>query len=256
MRGVQFSSDPYVENLRFRNNIIKTEVQDESTSIAPCVVAHGLSDRADTQLPIIYENNHFISNSVHVRFGDDYAIGGNHRFNNTTLTKFGSRSHYRTIQIGYWVGHTYNNLFVDTTLEGGANLEDNEFSGSGRRNYSVAHSLWIVAKVKGGNFITNQQLTIHDSTGQTYLVSTDSQGKARLELVEYTYQAPQGASSATKTVHSGHELRIDSFSPFSITTELFNSRNTSATAELIEFTLEDPNATIPANPTNLRIIPN
>ncbi len=225
MRGVQFFSDPYVVNLRFRNNIIKTEVQDEVTPPGACVVAQGLSDRYNEQLPILYENNRFISNSVFVKFADDYGGGGNHIFRNNSFEKFGNRSHYHAFRLGYWIYHTIKNRLIDSALNAGVDLEDNVFSGTGMRDYSVGHSLYVIAKRVTGEPIANATLEVEDSTGINYSIQTDGNGLARAELLEYMYAAPQGQPNATKINRTDHQLLISGFEPYLVDAELFEIEN-------------------------------
>lgn len=255
MRGVQFSSDPHVKNLVFRNNTIKTEVQDQLTPIAPCVVGHGLHDRSDQQLPIIYKDNTFITNSVHVRFGDNYASGGNHRFLNNRFIKFGNHPDYHTIRVGYWIQDTYNNAFFDSQLEGGADLENSIFSGSGKRDYSVGHSLHIKALDTSAEPISNQIIEVFDNTGKAFEGQTDADGYLRLELLEYTYAADTGATQASKTERSNHQARTAGYQARPITGNLFAVRNTEETPITLTFFRDDqePDYTAPEKPGNLRI---
>lgn len=250
MRGVQFSSDPHVRNLVFRDNTIKTFVEDENTGFAPCVVAHGLHDRSSEQLPVLYNNNVLMSNSVLVRFGDNYASGGNHQFRNNRLMRLGNDSWFRTLQVGYWIQDTFGNLFIDTVLEGGADLEDSVFSGSGRRDYSVGHSLYIIAQGTSGTTLRNQLIEVHDNTGKTYEVHTDNLGKARLEFLEYTYLADTGQSQAQKTNRSGHRLQSSNILPLVISAETFAIRNNENNPVILTFERENEP---PAAPTNLRL---
>jgi len=222
-RGTQFFSDPHVVNLRFRNNIIKTEVQDDETPIAPCVVAHGQGDRAEDQRPVFYENNLFMTNSVFVRFGDSYACGGNHQFRNNELVRFGQTPDHSAIRMGYWIWPSYGNRFIDTVCGAGVDLEDNVFDGSAsaRLEYSVGHSLYIRAKSSTGETIALDSLWVSDCTGTNYRTRTGADGDARIELLEYTYLAPEGQAHPAREGHSDHTLLVDGYEPFVVTPELF-----------------------------------
>jgi hypothetical protein len=122
MRGVQFSSDPYVENLIFRRNIVKVIAQDSGTIRASAVVTQGNYDRADEHLPIRYENNTFISNRVNVRFGDYYGVGSNHWFIENTFVKRDDSGRYYTFYFENSYPSTHH-IIRDATFEGGASLE-------------------------------------------------------------------------------------------------------------------------------------
>lgn len=238
-RGVQFFSDPYVRNLRFRNNIVKAETQDSQTSDAACVVAHGLSDRAASQLPVIYENNTFIANATHVRFGDDYAMGGNHIFRNNIFRRFGSRSDFKTIRMGFWLWNSYNNRFIDSAVEGGAGVDNWEFLGTGRRDYAVGHSLYLIAQGSGGVPLDLDSLLVSDNTGINYRVQTDATGLARVELIEYAWVANTNAASPTRVNHSGHTLSIPGYLPLVVSPTLFQVANNSSAPTTVTFAADD-----------------
>lgn len=228
MRGTQFFSDPYVVGLIFRANIVKTEVlDDETTSEAACVVGHGNSASADVQLPVRYENNRFISNRLHVRFGDDYAGGGNHQFRWNTFEKIGSRPDYHMIQMGYWTYPSYGNLFIDSETLGGADLEDSEFTGSASVlcDYAVGHSLHVILEDGAGTPLGNRTIAVQDSSGTTFTGTTDADGRARLELLEYTYRKDAGQSNATKILHADHEVLVDGMSAIPLSQQQLEIRD-------------------------------
>jgi hypothetical protein len=222
MRGTQFFSDPHVAGLIFRANTVKTEVlDDETTSEAACVVGHGNADSAGGQLPVRYENNRFISNRLHVRFGDSYAGGGNHQFRWNAFEKIGSRSDYHTIQVGYWTYPSYGNLFIDSETLGGADLEDSVFSGSASVlcDYAVGHSLHVVVNDGTGTPISNRTISLQDSSGTTFSSTTGADGKARLELLEFAYRKDAGQSDATKHLHTNHEVLVEGMSAIPLSEE-------------------------------------
>ena len=229
MRGVQFFSDPHVSGLVFRNNIIKTEVLDDVTEApAACVVGHGLSDRHDTQLPILYRNNRFISNRLHVRFGDSYASGGNHHFRNNTFERLGNRSDYVTIQIGAWIYHSYNNLFLDNAMEEGTDLENNLFDTNRETailEYAVGHSLYILAQTANGDPIVNTPIRVEDNTGTRFEGVTGVSGVSRIELLEYGYEALEGTADPTRVLHENHTINIDGYSPYVVSPSDFAIRD-------------------------------
>lgn len=79
-RGTEFFSDATITNLICRDSVIEVEAEDERTTEIACVVTHGHYQKADTALPVFYENVTLISNLRNVRFGDYYGKGSNHRF--------------------------------------------------------------------------------------------------------------------------------------------------------------------------------
>jgi hypothetical protein len=153
-RGIQFFSDPYVKNLVFRNNIVKAIVQDNETKQVACVVAQGNADRANQMLPILYEDNTFISNVLNVRFGDYYGVGSNHRFVRCKFVRIGDKPRYRTFY--YETGYPCkNHVLLDCTFEGGASLD------------SVG---WADKKAED-DFTVQWTLSIHTSPGATVLIA-------------------------------------------------------------------------------------
>jgi hypothetical protein len=203
-RGIQITSDDHVLNYRVRNNVFKSNTLDASTTPNACVFLMGQENDWANALPVVYEDNVFIANETHVCANDNYQIGGNHQFRNCEFRKFGARATYVTIDIGYYFWDSYGNRFIDCTVSGGANLEDNSFDGSpgGLRNYAVGGAVWIMATSDGSTPITATAVTSDDDTGWASSDTTDGSGVARLELIEYDYEAAAGAGVATRTDHS------------------------------------------------------
>ena len=71
---------------------------------------------------------------------------------------------------------------------------------------------------------------MEDSTGRTFTGSTDHEGRARLELLAYTYVKEAGESAAVKVLHSEHAVVLESHAPVLLTPE----------ALLIRENAEDP----------------
>jgi len=106
-------------------------------------------------------------------------------------------------------------------------LEDNTFFGTGRREYSVGHSLYVVA-MDGDSPIVGDSLDVQDDTGAAYGsfgTRTDANGVARLELLEYTFAAAEGQPDPTRVTHTGHVLLIEGYEPFAVSPELFAIAN-------------------------------
>ena len=210
IRGVQFFSDPYVKNLIFRNNTVKTFADDDKTKDAFCVVGQGLSERYAEQLPIYYNNNTFLSNYGIIQLGDSYGMGGNHQFRNSKFVKLGNNPNYKTVRIGFWTWHSIGNLFIDTKLEGGANFDDFGVSGSGNIDFSVGDSMYLVIKDSAHQIIANQVVEISDSYGKSFSGMTDSLGKIKVEIVKYTF-TKTGTNPGTKVFHTNHAIIMDHY---------------------------------------------
>ena len=214
MRGVQIFSDPYVEGLVFRNNIIKTEVKDSATTEhAACVVAQGNASRSGTHLPVLYQNNRFISNSMMIMFGDSYGNGDNHHFQGCSFEKFGNRSDFLTIQIGYWNQNSLGHHITDSELSGGVDLEDYRITGSpgGQRDFSVGYSVYFTARATDGSLLTGLEVEVEDNRGVSHTVVTDENGQGRLDILEFTINAPPNTSTAQKIMRSGHLVKADGY---------------------------------------------
>jgi len=223
VRGVQFFSDPYVKNLVFRDNTIKVISEDSKTTVGGCVVVHGLAERSPQHLPIFYNNNTFISNTCNVMFGDDYGIGSNHQFRNCRFVRVGNDSRYHTIQAGYWHWPTYNHLFIDSQVEGGASLENYYFKGTGRREYSIGHSLYVEAQSSYGRKLSNKTLTVTDDRGVSGIIQTDAQGRARLDLLERTISSGENQTQVQNTPRRGHAASIVGFDPCALPLNIVNT---------------------------------
>lgn len=231
VRGIQLFSDPYIDNLQCRNNTIKVDIQDDSTPPGACFVLQGTVPASGLELPVYYSGNTLITNSTAVKCGDDYGAGSNHQFRNNTFTKFGSRSNYRTIRMGYFDRNSYANRLIDNTAGAGIDFTNPElFDGStGRRDYSTGHSLYIIAKGSGAAPLPSRTVTLYDNTGLSYTTTTDGSGVARLELVEDFYEALTGAGAITHSTRSGWNVRTSGYSNYTLSGgELSTSNNVGA----------------------------
>jgi hypothetical protein len=250
VRGVQISSDPYVRNLVFSDNTVKAETLDLQTERASCVVAQGIQDRASQLAPVFYRNNTFIANNNHLRFGDSYASGGNHRFEHCRFIKIGNDARFRTIVIGFWIWDTFGNRIIDPVLEGGADLQNPLLEGTGKCDFSVGHFLQIAAKDTSGALIPLAAVEVYDNTGMTAATTTDGGGSAALELLEYTFSNSGGQATLNKSFRSGHNIRIPGYAPVQISAQTFAVRNNQSNPVVLTFR----RAGSPQDPKNLRFI--
>ena len=182
-RGVQFFSDPYVENLRFIDNVIKAGVEDSQTKQLACVVTQGNANRTDSHLPIIYRGNTFISNVCNIRFGDYYGVGSNHHFYGCRFVRVGDDPRYKTFlwDTGY---PCKKHIVRDPVFEGGAGL-DSIHLGDGDHDLTVEWA--VTAKAP-----PETKITVTDKTGtQVFSGNVGKQGAIQVVLGQYT-QAPEG----------------------------------------------------------------
>jgi hypothetical protein len=191
-RGVQFFSDPHVENLVFRNNVIKATVADSQTKQLACVVTQGLQDRTNEHLPIIYKDCTFISNICNVRFGDYYGVGSNHRFYGCKFVRIGQDPRYKTF---LWDTHypSKNHVVLDPTFDGGASLES-ILLGEGDHGLTVKWTVTI--KTAPG-----ASVSIKDADGKdAFTGKADAEGALPVALAECLLTA-QG-----KTLYTPHTI--------------------------------------------------
>lgn len=237
VRGVQMSSSPYITNCRISGNLVKCEIQDLETRGA-CVTAQGTNNQnSPGELPVFYEDNTFLTNDVFVRFGDQYACGGNHRFVNNTFTKFGSLASFKPIRIGYYNLNSYGNRFIDSNLGAGVSLSNVSVEGNpgGVRDYADGHSLWIEARGVGGTPLAATPVTAYDSAGLSYTATTNGSGVARIELINTFYQAGAGATSITTTSRTNHDVRVSGYQPHVFSSGEFAIANNSGSPLVVQF---------------------
>ena len=187
-RGVQFFSDPYVEDLRFVDNVIKAVVEDSETKQFACVVTQGNADRTDKHLPIVYRDNTFISNICNIRFGDYYGVGSNHHFRDCRFVRVGDDPRYRTFlwDTGY---PCKQHVVSDPVFEGDAGLDSIDI-GEGDHDLTVQWT--VTTRAPAGTSIT-----IADKTAaHVFSGIVGEEGAVRVVLSQYT-QTPEGRVSMT-----------------------------------------------------------
>ncbi len=239
-RGVQFSSDPNVKNLVFRDNIVRAIAMDDKTTNdtyheVACVVTQGIPSLASFHEPIVFENNRLISNVLMVRYMDSYGGGSNQDFKNCTFVREGNDSRFKVFRVGWWYWDTINNDVISCRYEGGANPDQYLFDGTGRRELNFGHHLWVRAENQAGRPIVNQKIEALDAVGHTYTGQTDSAGVARLDLIDYTLFAASGSATPIRIGANGHYARIPQYHPTAITPAAMMIRDNAANPHLLTF---------------------
>jgi len=188
-RGFVVGNDMYYYGTTYRDNIVKAELLINSASTswpAVCVAGHGL-DRGGER-PTYHINNTYISNSVNIDFADLYGSGNNNQFWGCNIIKEGSRSDFKTIEIGYSSDSTYNHVFIDCVFSGGAAISDYEVAtgvASAILGYDYGHSLWITATTDGSTaYAEGDSVRVYDATGHTFTGEVGADGLTRIELLE------------------------------------------------------------------------
>jgi len=194
-RGVQFFSDPYVSNLVFEDNVVKSLVRDGGATQAACIVTQGLQDRTEQHLPIMYNNNTLISDICNIRFGDYYGVGSNHRFNGCTFEKVGSNPSYTTFRWDSAYPSKYH-VVRDGVFQGGASLSSIYF-GSGDHSMTVEWTLTVETDA-------DADVTIEDSASQiVYSGNAGSGGSISTPLAQYL------AAGSGNTYHTPHTVTVE-----------------------------------------------
>lgn len=137
VRGVWFCPTPKITNVSFKRNTIKVMSETpETTDKWGAIVISG-EDNADSK-PGLFEENTIISNFCNVRLGEEYGTGKNARFVRNTFVKAdGASSNYATVICGYYKFNNSGTVFLDSKLEGGADLINAKWEGTGDNGYAI-----------------------------------------------------------------------------------------------------------------------
>jgi hypothetical protein len=174
-RGVQFSSHLNTRNLVCKDSTIKVVSLDKNGGGA-CVVTQGRN--ADNAQPLYYRNCELIADLVHVKFGDGYSRGSNHRFENCTFTRHGDREGYHTFVFGR--GWTNRHVLLDCTFAKGTRYDDVDWGtgNDGRAWYAIAWTATIKTT-------SNAAVTITDAKGeQVFSGKAHTDGKLTVPLTQ------------------------------------------------------------------------
>jgi hypothetical protein len=237
VRGMEIFSDPHISGLTIHDNVIKAEQTGTPAYSCAPIFCQGFPNNG-TPLPVNYYNNTIIGNYRNILFGDSYGIGGNHWFRANTITKTGSRADYHTLSVGS--GNAIGNRIFDSIAGTGVDLNDNPWGvAGGNQEYSVGHSLWIIAHDKDGVVLAGVPVMVYDSSGLTFTSAvTDVNGKCRLELTEYSW-AKSGAAEKAKTTRTGHYLALGIVNPHTLSAGEFATVDNETTPTVITFSPDD-----------------
>jgi hypothetical protein len=212
VRGAQIATSPYISSTNFYNNYVKCEMQDATTRGA-CIAAQGTNNEySSTEIPALYYGNTLLSNDALVRFGDQYAVGGQHVLQNNTFTKFGARSNFKTVRIGFQDRHSYGNVFIDNIFNG-CDLNVYSFEGipGGTRDYALAHVTPMQAWDQDNNrALTNTEVELTSTYG-TKAYTTDDYGIFNPTIHDTTWSCPANSSTVTRAAVTLHRLDSSGF---------------------------------------------
>jgi hypothetical protein len=182
-RGIQHSADAAVPGNVIRDNVIKVDMAEGITQAA-AIVTQGLRERCGTEAPVLWEDNHLISNIANVRMGDYYAAGCNNRMYRNHHVRVGNRPDYRTLQFDVnWA--VLDHHLVDASFEGGASIDILGFRHAGQELH-VAWSVQVQV-TSGTQPVAGANVRAYELDGSLIgQGSTDAQGRLGIEIPERT----------------------------------------------------------------------
>jgi len=209
-RGVQFSSHLQTKNLVCRDSIIKVTSLDGKSGGA-CIVTQGRT--AANAEPLYYRNCTLIASNCHVKFGDGYSRGSNHRIENCKFVRVGKEPSYHTFNFSRaW---TDRHVVLDCEFGEGTRYNDVIWnSRAGQAYYSVAWTLTV--KTTPG-----AKVTIKDRKGEEVFSGTaDAEGKISAPLTQCVIRPkewkPGDENERVRLTREHQELTL---SPHTITVE-------------------------------------
>ncbi|MFC2131688.1 T9SS type A sorting domain-containing protein [Bacteroidota bacterium] len=187
-----------VENIIFRNNVLKQVSQNEyATGYA--VAALGVERDNPNQI-ITYLDNTIIANTCNIRFGDNYAHGGRHNFKNTKLVKTGNDERYKTIKMGWmgWNYDSYGHTFLDTEFEDGAGFDEIGFEGANSARYDFTVMWTLILRTN-----PNSDVTIRDINSDIIFEGiVGGSGEMNIPLRQYL------CSNSANTYFTAHTVTV------------------------------------------------
>lgn len=187
-RGTQiYQNNNGPMQITFVNNTIISYGDTGSETEACAITAEG--DQSNQNPPqLIYRDNIIISDTCNVRFGTSYGIPKNTFFTNNIIRKIGSKPFYHTVQIGWGAYSTYDHVFLDNLLEGGASMRSVDWTCEGTGYLCEYTAMWtLTVNVKDGNSnpVEGMQLSIEDAAGFVWYDSIMPSSTVVLELPEF-----------------------------------------------------------------------
>lgn len=207
-RGTEFFSDETITGLRLRDSTIKVESDDSATDRVACVVTHGQPSKADTCLPVYYEDCRLISNICNVRFGDYYGKGSNHHFIRCVLERTGNADSYHTFVVDgtYW---SKRHVLLDCTFGPGTAWDDVLWKLTSNKSfYSIAWTLTL-------HTAPNAVVRITDAAGEVAFEGTaGATGTLQVPLTQCIVRPP------AKLKCPSTEKEIEANTPHTVTVTL------------------------------------
>ena len=181
MRGLWVIPHGNMRDVVFRDNRIIAIAEDDKAE-GYAIAALG-TDADNPDELVIYKNNTVISNICNVRFADNYAYGGKHRFISNTFVRSGDYPDYKTIRFGWrgWKHESYGHVFTDSSFEGRASYDEVAFDGaeSDRCDFAVQWTLTVKT-------LPSASISIKDRMGkEVFSGETKADGEVSVALTQY-----------------------------------------------------------------------
>ncbi len=231
--GVWIPTNRPVANAVFRKNIFKVMGGPEKgyaggIMIGGCGTKTGTGD--DGKIvggPVIFRDNTIISDHINIAQGKwksggkkllrpPLAIGNAAVFYNNKIVRVGDRPDYKTIHFGQRSNLVASYKFYNSVFEGGAGYGKAAFlprkemknptwpnKGEVKREFSVGWTLTV--KTAPG-----AKVTIKDKAGaEVFSGVSDADGKAEVQLLQYTLKSVGNESETKKIFHTPHKVQTE-----------------------------------------------
>jgi hypothetical protein len=232
-RGVWFSSDLVSHNLVIADNKIKVIAAEDNITctyqhisnyyncdvnnvISTMALGGTIGVQAAYANATVIEDNHLISNIGFVTIGEGYGIGNGLKLKRTTFERVGPDvgEWFQPIRLGFWYWTTWNNRFIDNTLQGltPAEFEPHFYGGTGSMEayYGVSKNLTFRSGSDGSPIVnTDSVVTLNgddpDTDSDQFFLKTDSSGQAAIELLNsYHYKLGNNLDAGGVAGTPGH----------------------------------------------------
>ncbi len=228
--GIGIYDGPSNLNNEFYNNNIKAIITPSTKPKYAYGIAVAGYVAANTGSKIY--NNTITSNNINIQFSTYDGQGADGLvFSSNTLIKGDSPINYHTIGEGFSNYAAKNEIFIDTKVLNGADVHDIvQTSQSGGGTYSLYFKWYLDTLVKdnAGNAVSGATVSAVAKGGGTEspTATTDSSGRARLELTEYFQQGNVlGGTTPTKTSYTPHDITVSKSSLPTFTLPSLNMTN-------------------------------
>jgi len=176
-------------------------------------------------------NNTITSNNYNIWLATEDGVGQNNlAWTSNTLIKGANPINYHTLRMGFWIQATQGHIFLDTKTLNGADIDDLEIAGDPGAPYSlyVKWYLDVLVKNASGQAIPGASVSAAATGGgaESPSVTTDANGRARLELTQYYRYGNTYPPTSNYTNYTPHNLTVSAagYSPKNSSTTMDTSK--------------------------------